>query len=179
MEIRPATIDDALAIATVYVRSWQSAYRGLLPQSYLDDMDPVRRLGQWEESLEATMWPSTGTLVLVEEAAGSPTGAATIGGFARISPSRDDDAPPFGGELQTLYLDPGFWHRGAGSTLLEAAQSQLVRAGFRTATAWVLGTNSRARSFYERHDWAFDGTTKPHDWGTFVVTDVRYRVGLV
>jgi ribosomal protein S18 acetylase RimI-like enzyme len=178
MEIRPATIDDALAIATVYVRSWQAAYRGLLPQSYLDDMDPERRLGQWQESLEATAWPLTGTLVLVETAAESSTGVATIGGFARVSPSRDDDAPPLVGELQTLYLDPGFWHKGAGSALLAAAHSQLVRAGFHAASAWVLETNTRARSFYERHDWAFDGTTKPHDWGTFVVTDVRYRVAL-
>jgi hypothetical protein len=42
----------------------------------------------------------------------------------------------------------------------------------------VLETNARARRFYEGHGWRFDGTTKPHDWGTFVVTDVRYRVGL-
>ena len=29
--LRPATADDALAVAGVHVRSWQTAYRGLLP----------------------------------------------------------------------------------------------------------------------------------------------------
>ena len=62
--------------------------------------------------------------------------------------------------------------------LLGAVQDQLGRAGFGSASAWVLETNARARLFYEGHGWRCDGTSKPHDWGTFVVTDVRYRVRL-
>jgi len=171
LEIRRATGADALGIATVHVRSWQAAYRGLLPQAYLDDLDPRRRLGQWETTLDATSWPSTGTLVLVD--------GPTIVGFASIGPTRDDDGDPASvGELQTLYLDPGVWRRGGGSALLQAAQDQLHGAGFRSASAWVLETNRAARHFYEGHDWQADGATKLHDWGAFVVTDVRYRVAL-
>jgi GNAT superfamily N-acetyltransferase len=170
MEVRPATPADALAIATIHVRSWQVAYRGLLPQDYLDELDPQKRLGQWETILETTAWPATGTLLL--------TDATAIAGFAGLGPTRDDDDPASVGELQTLYLDPGHWRRGGGSILLRAVQDQLGRAGFVSAAAWVLETNARARRFYEGHGWRFDGTTKPHDWGTFVVTDVRYRVGL-
>jgi GNAT superfamily N-acetyltransferase len=186
LTVRPATPADAPAIAAVHVRSWHAAYRGLLPQGYLDALDPHRRAGEWENALRATAWPSRGTLVLVDVGGSPPvdtgaeTGAAMITGFAGLGPTRDDDDDPTTvGELQTLYLDPGVWRRGAGSTLLVAAQNQLRRAGFRSASAWVLGTNSGARTFYERHDWRFDGTTKLHDWGTFVVTDVRYRVPLI
>jgi GNAT superfamily N-acetyltransferase len=179
MEVRLGTRADALAIATVHVRSWQVAYRGLLPQTYLDDLDPRRQLGLWETFLDGTAWPSTGALVLVTGNASPDTDAATVSGFAGISPTRDhDDDPTAVGELQTLYLEPGVWRRGGGSILLQAVQDQLRHAGFRSASAWVLETNVRARQFYEHHGWRFDGTTKPHDWGSFVVTDVRYRVPL-
>jgi GNAT superfamily N-acetyltransferase len=180
LHVRRATEADALAIATVHVRSWQAAYRGLLPQDHLDGLDPGRSRTQWETTLEATAWPSTGTLVLVDEDASSVPATETIVGFAGLGPTRDhDDDPTSVGELQTLYLDPGVWRRGAGSLLLTVAQVQLGRAGFDTASAWVLETNVGARTFYEHRGWRSDGSTKLHDWGTFVVTDVRYRRSLV
>jgi GNAT superfamily N-acetyltransferase len=187
VEVRPATSADALAIATVHVRSWQAAYRGLLPQSYLDALDPDRSVGRWQTILEATRWPSTGTLVLVDGDSDPPARSDTnddgqpgVIGFAGMSASREDDEDPLiVGELQTFYLHPDVWRRGGGSTLLQAVQGQLTRAGFQIATAWVLETNARARTFYEHHQWHFDGTSKPHDWGTFTVTDVHYRLSLV
>ena len=101
MEIRRATGDDALAIATVHVRSWQSAYEELLPQSYLDRLDPRDGAEQWRAVLGTTAWPTTGILVLLDE-------PGTIIGFAHLGPTRDDDDDPTTvGELQTLYLDPG------------------------------------------------------------------------
>jgi ribosomal protein S18 acetylase RimI-like enzyme len=189
MDIRPATRADALAIATVHVRSWQAAYPGLIPQSYLDALDPLLRRPQWLAVLDATDWPSTGTFVLTgapEPSAPEPgapepgapePGATPVMGFASFSPTRDeDDDPSLVGELQTLYLDPLAWRQGGGSMLLGAVRSQLAEAGFRSASAWVLGTNERARHFYESHHWRHDGTSKLHDWGAFVATDLRYRL---
>lgn len=49
--IRAARVADAAQIAVVHVRSWQGAYRGLLPQAYLDGLDPAERVGRWERSL--------------------------------------------------------------------------------------------------------------------------------
>lgn len=34
MIVRPALPEDALSVARVYVRSWQVAYRGLMPDAY-------------------------------------------------------------------------------------------------------------------------------------------------
>jgi GNAT superfamily N-acetyltransferase len=187
MQVRRATVDDAMAIATVHVRSWQEAYPGLVPQDYLDGLDPGAGRGRWENVLRTTAWPSTGTFVLVDDgadtAAGSASGqgtdASAVVGFAGIGPTRDDDDDPtVVGELQTLYVDPRAWGHGGGQALLGAVSEEFGRAGFRTATAWVLGTNARARRFYERHGWRPDGSTKLHDWEAFVATDVRYRVPL-
>ncbi len=191
MAVRPATRADALAIATVHVHAWKVAYRGLLPQAHLDGLDPRRSVEEWEAVLDATSWPSTGVLVLTEPSHPSSSAGTTdadgrtdadadsIIGLAGVSPTRDDDQDPsVVGELQTLYLDPDVWRRGGGSILLDSVRRQLRQARFSWATAWVLETNAGARQFYERHGWRHDGASKPHDWGTFVVTDVRYRVSL-
>jgi hypothetical protein len=40
--VRPATPDDADAIASVHVRSWQAAYRGIVPDAMLDALSIQR-----------------------------------------------------------------------------------------------------------------------------------------
>jgi hypothetical protein len=44
---------DARAVAEVHVRSWQAAYRGLLPQDYLDGLDLTldKREAYWREAI--------------------------------------------------------------------------------------------------------------------------------
>ena len=41
--VRPATLADVTEIAMIHVRSWQAAYRGLMPQDYLRSLDPAAR----------------------------------------------------------------------------------------------------------------------------------------
>ena len=53
MEIRAARMQDVPQIAVVHVRSWQAAYRGLLPQAYLDALDPAQRISRWERIVPA------------------------------------------------------------------------------------------------------------------------------
>jgi len=182
VRVRRAEPDDALDIATVYVRSWQSAFRGLVPQSHLDGLRPEARVGGWAETLATTAWPQRGIFVLIDgtdDAGSADRRGEAVTGFVTISPSRDDDADPGTvGEIQTLYLAPEAFGTGGGRLLVDAALDELRRAGFETVTLWVLDTNSRARRFYERHGWRADGTTKLNDWGTFVRTDVRYVIVL-
>jgi hypothetical protein len=53
--------------------------------------------------------------------------------------------------------------------------ARLAARGCREATLWVLDTNTRARTFYERKGWAADGATQVDEvWGA-TVTEVRYR----
>jgi GNAT superfamily N-acetyltransferase len=162
----------------VHVRTWQGAYHGLIPQSYLDALRPEDRLPMWEEVLSHSAWPRQGTFVLLDSDAPGvdrPTVDPVVLGFASFGPSRDDDAADSVGELHTLYVDPGSWERGGATRLMDAVVAALQKAGFTTATLWVLDTNAHARRFYERRGWRPDGSTKLHDWGAFVATDVRYR----
>ena len=95
--IRPATVDDARAIAEVHVASWRATYRGVLPDAFLDRLSVDEREAQRREILEDTSgeW---GTLVAEE-------GGRVIG-FAAFGPSRDDDAPPGTGEVPAIYVAP-------------------------------------------------------------------------
>lgn len=49
--VRPARITDADGIAEVHVRSWQAAYRGLMPQEVLDGLSVAQRAEGWRRIL--------------------------------------------------------------------------------------------------------------------------------
>ena len=173
LTIRWAGPADAQAIAGVHVRSWKAAYPGLVPQDFLDSLTPEARVGPWREILSSPPCASEATLVLVAEP------SEEIVGFANYGASRDGDVDVSSvGEVRALYLDPSEWGRGSCGVLLAAAVGEVSVGGYGTATLWVLGTNARARRFYEKLGWQPDGTSKLHDWKAFVATDVRYRIDL-
>ena len=168
MRIRRATSADAGAIADVHVRSWQAAYQGLVPQDYLDGMDPAEHRPTWERRLAETAWPRMG--VLVAEADGR------VVGFAGMMPTRDHDEDPASvAEIASIYLIPEAWDRGIGKALMKAALDALSRAGFRQATLWVLDTNVRARRFYEATGWRNDGSIKQDTIRGLALIETRYR----
>ncbi|HEY5026154.1 MAG TPA: GNAT family N-acetyltransferase [Acidimicrobiales bacterium] len=186
MRIRRAGPDDAVAIATVYVRSWKGAYPGLIPQPYLDALTANERVDPWRATLAASVWPHTGTIVLLGPAGDAGAGEGPITGFVSFSSTRDTDleAPSDDagrhtvGEILTFYLDPSAFGSGGADLLMSAAFVALRGAHFATAMLWVLSTNTRARRFYERRGWRPDGTSKLHDWDAFVATDLRYVIDL-
>ena len=166
MQVRVATVDDAEAIAGVHVRSWQRAYRGLIPDAYLDTLAVERRREVWSRILAETDLPRTGAFVLQD--------GPDVIGFVHVAPTRDDDVPGSTGEITAIYLTPDAWGRGGGRQLMDAAEAALEAAGFATATLWVLETNLRARRFYERLGWVPDGARKLEERGDFVLVEVRY-----
>jgi ribosomal protein S18 acetylase RimI-like enzyme len=160
MHIRPASADDALAIETIRVRGWRSAYRHVFPAAELDAL-PIDA-ERWRARLHV---PPPGWTTVVCEDDGS------IVGFASTGPSRDEDVI---GELYAIYVDPDAWSTGAGRALMVAAEQQLA-ADYDAALLWVLEDNPRARGFYERAGWAPDGVRKAEERFGVRAPEVRYR----
>ncbi|UUV30142.1 GNAT family N-acetyltransferase [Amycolatopsis roodepoortensis] len=162
--IRPATVEDAWPIAEVNVRSWQSAYQGLLPELYLRDLSVEGRAARWQRTLSDPANQGD-ILVLVED--------GTLLGFTAVDRIR--------GELRAIYLDPEHWGTGLGRLLLDTAVAALRESGHREATLWVLDTNKRAQRFYAAGGWVPDGATKTDTMpGEDVqLSEVRYRIDLV
>jgi GNAT superfamily N-acetyltransferase len=172
VELREARRGDELAVADVHVRAWQEAYRGLIPDEYLDALDPRDRATRY--TFEADD-PAAPTTVIAVDGAGD--GEEQILGFTTICPSRDADAPGLG-EVVALYVDPERYRGGVGRVLMAEARRRLREAGFTEALLWVLDGNDRATSFYEREGWTPDGARRvEHPYG--VVSNVsRFRRSL-
>lgn len=167
MVIRAAVPADAMSVARVHVRSWQAAYRGLLPDEYLDQLRAEDRAQRYDFRTADPQKPQT--IVAME--------TGLIRGFATTMPSRDSDLVQHG-ELCALYVDPEWWGRGLGAALISAARERLVTLGFRNALLWVLSGNARADRFYRIDQWKPDGAQRTDTvWGV-TVNDVRYRRSL-
>jgi ribosomal protein S18 acetylase RimI-like enzyme len=170
--IRPATLADTEGIGLAHVRSWQSAYRGKMPQDYLDGLDPAVRTETWRRVMAETEPSRGGVLAAVADGGG-------ITGFASFGPSRDHDTDPRQtGEVFAIYVDPDAWGTGTGRELMAGATAELARLGYTDAILWVLDTNDRARRFYALAGWAEDGATKTDASRGFDITEVRYRTML-
>lgn len=164
MLLRLAEPEDAIAVARVHVRSWQAAYRTLLPDDYLDQLRPEDRAQKYDFANLDPLKPQT--IVAVEE--------GLIQGFATTAPSRDSNLAGHG-ELYALYVDPEQWGRGIGVALVSAARARLFNLGFRNAVLWVLVGNVRAERFYQNDKWAADGQRRTDTvWG-LMVDEVRYQ----
>src|SRR5262249_20126629 len=94
--LRPARPDDALAVARVHVRTWQAAYRGLLPDAYLDSLRAEDRARRYTFGSLGPDQPAT--IVALD-------GDGAIVGFATTAPARDADSAG-AGELAALHVDP-------------------------------------------------------------------------
>jgi ribosomal protein S18 acetylase RimI-like enzyme len=169
--VRLAVPDDAAAIAELHVRSWQWAYRGQIPDDYLDGLtaELPERTARRREYLTL---PRPDHRTWVAERAGH------VVGFAHTGPSHDPDMSEEVGFVYALYLDPVVIGTGVGRTLFDYAIEDLMVRGFPAATLWVLASNTRARHFYEAAGWQPDGATKTEDLRGFPLVEVRYRFSL-
>ena len=161
--VRRAIVQGAPALGRLHVRAWQAAYRGQMPDDYLDGLRPEERTASWERGLRRDHDRDP---VLVAEDNGR------VVGFTLVGPAED---PEGAGQLYAINVDPDHWGMGAGSALLAAAQAELARLGYTEAVLWVLPGNARARRFYEVAGWADDGAQRTGEaWG-IVFTEMRYR----
>ena len=165
VHMRRARREDARAIAEVHVKTWQHAYRDLLPHDLLAGLDVDARERFWRSELG--VMPADRMLWLADS-------AGEVAGFASVGPSRDADAPASVGEIYAIYVLPECWDRGVGADLLRRAEHDLREHGYAAATLWVLAGNERARRFYERAGWWLDGE-RTERIGDVEVDEVRYR----
>jgi GNAT superfamily N-acetyltransferase len=167
MLLRPAEPDDAMAVARMHIRTWQVAYRNLIPDEFLDGLNPEDRARRYDFATRDPQKPRT--ILAVEE--------GSILGFATTSPSRDADLPEYG-ELCALYVDPPHWGRGIGNALIAAARSRLWEMGFRSALLWVLAGNERAERFYRADQWVPDGHRRSDSTRGVTLHEIRYQRAL-
>lgn len=167
VRIRQAQQVEAGAVAELHIRAWQWAYRGQLPDAFLDGLSGAleQRTQQWGTRIgraEQRVWVAERATRMV--------------GFASTTPSDDKDALPNTGEVSGLYLEADWAGKGVGRLLFAQAVDDLRLRGCDRVTLWVLETNERARRFYEIAGLRTDGVTKVEPRTGFELREVRYRL---
>lgn len=150
--------DDLSAVGNVYEESWKSAYKGIIPQSYLDGLNK----SDWIKNLNN---PARRSLIMLDR--------DKIIGTSSFSASRSDDMAGYG-EIISIYLLPEYIGRGYGKQLLQAAIDGLKQMGFHDIFLWVLEENVRARKFYEKSGFKSNGKRLNDNIGGRDLTELQY-----
>lgn len=146
--IRRARKEGSEALAHIIVESWKSAYSNIIP---LDEMarflDKKRRQGQFEKFIE------DGEIVLIGFYEEKPFGLA----FANKD---NDEQLKDCGSIYSIYLLEEYWGKGLASKLMDEVINILKEEGCKQVSLWVYEANKRARKFYEKCGFVFDGNKK-------------------
>jgi ribosomal protein S18 acetylase RimI-like enzyme len=167
VELRRATFRDAMEVARVHVGTWRSAYRGIVPQEYLDSLSVERRARNYTFDAEVE---NHLTWIALDR--------GTIVGFVTVGRVDDVDFPRLG-EVQGLYVSTDRWRSGIGSVLLRKGEQLLTGVADTPAILWVLEDNVRGRAFYEAQGWSADGHQKIVELGGKSLVELRYQKRLV
>jgi len=167
VRFRDAHADDVDALGRVHVRAWQSAYRGVMPDEYLDGLQASDRAAMWERFLAEPRPDQRLHVVTVDD---------RVIGFACFGSCAEAGEAPLG-ELYAINLDPDHWGRGLGRKLLSTVTYELPAFGD-SAVLWVVPENARARVLYESAGWADDGGRRHDEELGVRVDEMRYRITL-
>ena len=140
MIIRRATTADAAEIANVHINSWREAYRGLLPQSFLDDrpLDFRRCFEVWKRVVADET-----QVTFVAESKDHGVVGFVNGGDARDAAYRGYC------EVWCLYLLRRYHGQRVGIRLLKAYFDVFLEKGLTKGYLWVLKDNPTIK-FYEK-----------------------------
>jgi GNAT superfamily N-acetyltransferase len=162
--LREGRVEDIPAISRAYAQAWQSTYRGVAPNAFVEGMTEKAAAQIFEQSLRPNAFSY---FLYVAEAEGEIIGF-TDGGKER---SRPEDGQ---GELYAIYLLKEFQGKGIGRQLFQAAFGQLRRSGLSPVVVWVLEKNPY-RKFYESLGGVLGPERKVLKAGGDPVTLVSYR----
>ena len=152
--LRPATADDAGAVAQIWWQGWNDAHRGHVPDALVAVRTPESFANRAVDRVGDT------TVALVD---------GEVAGFSMV----------VGDELEQLYVSRS--HRGSGiaPVLLADARRTIGAAGHPRAWLAVATGNARARRFYEKCGWVDEGPfihSAPSDSGAIPVPSHRFTV---
>jgi GNAT superfamily N-acetyltransferase len=130
--VRPATPEDAPAVAEIWRDGWRDGHLGLVP----DALAAVRTDGSFRTRAADRVGDTTVAVVADE-----------VAGFVMVVAD----------EVEQVYVSSR--HRGSGvaDRLLAEAERQVRENGHAVAWLAVVDGNGRACSFYRRMGWSDDG----------------------
>jgi ribosomal protein S18 acetylase RimI-like enzyme len=162
VKIRKATLEDVRTISNIYALSWKSAYKGIVPQKYLDELES----NFWVSSFQNWINNNILTAQLIYEDK-LPVGCVAYG------KARDVKFANWG-EIVSIYLLPDHFRKGYGQKLLRTALADMKVNGYENYYLWVLKENISARGFYESNGFICNNYECTCEIMQKKLVDVRY-----
>ena len=131
-------------VSNIYAQSWKAAYQGIVPKAYLDKLTSE----SWTMALKNSPFHN---YILRDD--GVLVAASAIG------KARDCKYNGYG-EIVSIYVLPEYFGKGYGSALFRFMTEKLRALRYDKQYLWVLKENYRARRFYEKMGFAFNGDEK-------------------
>ncbi len=147
--IRQATPEDAYDFAECHVKSWQTAYKNILPNDYLSKLSIEKRAERYAETLK-NQEGSVHYCALSDN---------DLIGLLVIGKCRDEDLKDTG-EIQAIYFLEQYRRNGLGTQLMNFGIQTLKDQGYKKIVLWVLEGNMDAIKFYEKIGFVADGAKK-------------------
>lgn len=133
--IREAIKKDASGIAAVHVESWQTTYKGIIPQHFLDELSVEERTKLWNQNLE-----NRENMIFVAEDSSGIIGFITGG-------KRKENTEVGATDLTSLYLLDACHGQGIGRKLVDKLMHAFKKQGYKKVYVDVLADNA-TRHFY-------------------------------
>ena len=144
--IRQAEAKDVRQIAEILVEDWQTAYRGIMDDAFLDSMNAEQRYEIEIKRYQKYIVASDGDEIL---------------GYAWLEAS---DGEPADCEIIALYVRYAKRNKGIGKLLMRHAVDHFRETGKKKIIVWGRKENAESRKFYEKTGGkAF--RTGSHNWG--------------
>ena len=135
IKIRQAKLDDVEAISTIKVKGWQNAYKDIIDNEYLDNMNIERVIRKNRENF------SKQNFIVAEM-------NQIVVGFCGYGYNYENNTEA-DCELIGIYVKPELKRNGIGRELIKYVIDECKNAGRRKLILWCLKRNYLAREFYE------------------------------
>ena len=137
IKIRKATLDDVEAISTIKVEGWQSAYKNIISDEYLNNMSIQRTIEKNTKNFDRYPF-------IVAEHDNEVVGFCGYD-FGNIE-ELDNNADC---ELRGIYVKPDMKRNGIGRKLINYVKKEFLKANKEQMILWCLKENYPSRKFYE------------------------------
>ncbi len=148
-KIRKAHFDDAEAIASVHVKAWKTAYKGMIEPAYLATLNIESRLELRKKILlenEGIHLVATFNNKII---AFYDAGPLRCHENQNLSKKQLQDKKE-SGEVYAIYILQAHQHLGLGQALFKTGRDELKKIGLLPFITWVLQDNHQALQFYEK-----------------------------
>jgi len=138
--VRKSTENDNYNIAKLLISGWQTAYKGLIDDEFLNNMDINIMSENWKRNI---LSQNEDNNIYVYEEKNKILGVIRFG-------KPDDKTTNYNSEIHVLYVEPTLKRNGIGSKLFDFAKNYFINQHTTNMIIWCLKKNAPSIKFYEK-----------------------------